>query len=249
MYMAHYFHEHLEIDPILIAPSGQDFQEYAKNVTLIPPPEGARTLVYKNHTRNGHRTQQCENTESASPVSLTEEIKRQVAVADIICLAPQLPNFPAVYVQELLSSKRPGAMAVLLPQGYLRKVDAQGHILPRDFEEAGDVVPLFDLITLSEDDHVDTIRVGQQWAQIAPGSQIVVTQGPRGASWVTATGATTVETNPVPDDQIVDSVGCGDTFSAATMHNYFRSRDVVAAIKAGNSAARSLLFRTGSSLS
>ena len=243
MYMAHYFQDQLKIDPVLIAAHGRDFEQYAKGVTFLTVSEDDHTLIYKNHTINSRRLQQCEHVADAKPVSITAAVKDSVAQADIVCVAPLLPNFSAAYVRELLSSKKSKSLAVLLPQGYLRTVDHEGYVQPREFEEASAIIALFDMVILSEDDHRNCMQLAQQWARQAPQAAIIVTQGSRGASLISADDVKPVETEPVAENRIVDSVGCGDTFSAALMYSYLQGGDIIAAIQAGNAAARAKLFR------
>lgn len=237
MYMAAYFQTHTDIEPLLIAPHGTDFRKYTEGLQLLPPPQDKRTLLYKNIIREGRRTQQCYNLNAASPVLLTDGIESRIADADIIVLAPLLPNHTVKYVKKLLAAKKPGCLTALLPQGFLRIVDAGGQVLPREFEEANDMLSLFDLVILSDDDVNGDVQRAQSWAKQHSETNIIMTQGILGASWVTSKGLVPVETVPIPREQIRDSVGCGDTFSAAAVLSYFATQDVTAAIRAGNEAA------------
>lgn len=246
MYMGHYFREQLDIDPVLIAPYGRDFQEYAKDVTLLPEPQGDRTLIYRNHTVHDHRSQHCANTEAAEPVALTDGLKKHVAEADIICMAPLLPNFPAEYVKDLLAFRKLGSIAVLSPQGYMRTVEPDGTVRPRDFTEAAEIIPQFNLVVLSQEDCPNALRTVQDWSRMASATKIIVTQGPDGANLVTADSIGSVPTDPIPEEQIVDSVGCGDVFTAAAMYSYHADRDLLVAIAAGNQAARAKLLHASS---
>lgn len=246
IYMADYFHNQLDITPALLAPYGRDFLQYGKDLKLLTDPEGDHTLLYKNITRNNRRFQQCEHIEAAQPIPLTDQLLSYAREADIICVAPLLPNYPAEYVRQLLSAKKPGCVTVLSPQGYLRNIDSRGHIYSKEFKEAVEIIPRFDLVILSEDDHTAAQRLAGQWARAASSqTYIIMTRGPFGASLITADGVTPVGTKPVPEHKIVDSVGCGDTFSAAAAYSYLQKPDVLAAIKAGNQAAGAKLFRAG----
>lgn len=245
MYMAHYFERNQpDVSAVLVAPYGRDFMQYAGGLTLLPPPQGDDTLIYKNYSHGGHRTQQAEHTDSAEPPSLTEDIIQRLEQADIICLAPLLANFSADYARDLLSHRRPDSKTVLLPQGYFRTVGADGRVTPKEFEEADKIIPLFDMVILSEDDHPDSHRLTKQWASQASSSNIIMTLGAKGASWVRPEEVVTVPVEAVREDQIVDTVGCGDTFAAAAMYSYYRDGDIMTAIKAGNAAARAKLFQT-----
>lgn len=243
MYIAYYFHRQQGVTVELIAPYGNDFHEYAQVVTLLTPAVGAETLLYRNVTQNNFRTQRCENADIAQPINLTEALKQHISEANIVCLAPLLPNFGPDYVSEIMAAKSSDCISVLLPQGYFRTVEADTTTKPREFEESEDVVPKFDLVILSDEDHRDAAELAQCWARVTPASHIILTQGSVGASLVTATDVRFVRTDSVPEDQIVDSVGCGDTFAAAVMYSYARDNDIKAAIQAGNLAARAKLFQ------
>lgn len=237
MYMAAYFRDYTDIHPVLIAPHGTDFQEYAEGLDLLPAAQGEHTLLYKNVTRNNHRTQWCGSLGAAHPVPITDEVKNCITAADVIIVAPLLPNYTVEYVEKLLAAKKPGCLTALLPQGFLRVIGTGGKVLPREFEEANDVLSLFDLVILSDDDVNGDVQKVQSWAKQNLRTNIIMTQGALGASWVTSKGLVSVKTKPIPREQIVDSVGCGDTFSAAAVLSYFVAPDVTAAVQAGNEAA------------
>ncbi len=246
VYMADYFQHQLEITSDLLAPYGRDFLQYSGELNLLSQPQGNQTLLYKNLTRdNKHRSQQCEHIEAAEPITLTDELLARAHEADIICLAPLLPNYSLDYVRRLLVAKKPAGISLLSPQGYLRNIDSRGNVYSKEFENAEEIVPLFDLVVLSEDDHTDAFYHASRWAQVAPKTHIVMTQGSFGASLINSEGVENVATNPVPESSVVDSVGCGDTFCAATANAYFHKPDIIAAIRAGNQAAGTKLFRAG----
>lgn len=243
MYMARYFaRQQPDVKPVLVSPYGRDFLPYATGLALLPSePQAGHTLVYKNRSLNGRRTQRSEYYDTAGPVSLTDDIVNHLKQADIICLAPLLPNFSPTYVREILSHKKLGCKTCLLPQGYFRDIRADGQVEPREFREAEEIIPLFGMVIFSEDDHPDSSRSAKRWANL---SNIVMTRGPRGAAWIKPDRVVEVPVEPVTEDRIIDSVGCGDTFSAAAMYAYYREDDMAAAIQAGNAAARAKLFQT-----
>lgn len=243
MYMAAYFRANTNIDPVLIAPHGSDFRKYAKGLNLLPATRGKTTLLYKNVTHGSIRTQSCGNLDAAEPVPITSQLRSRMADADIIVLAPLLPNYTVEYIKELLAVKKPGCLTVLLPQGFLRSIDASGQVSPRKFKEVDDVLPLFDLAILSDEDvHGDFCEL-QRWAKQSLSTNIIMTQGAQGASWVKPTGLASVGTEPIPKEHVIDSVGSGDTFSAAAVVSYFTTKDVVGAIKVGNEAAGAKIRR------
>ena len=237
MYIAAYYKSQNKYNISLIAPYGEDFLPYLNDVSILNTSEGKHTLIYKNVSRYSKRTQRCENIEYAPPVPLDDNLKKSISEADIIILAPLLPNYSIKYITELLSNKEGGCLTALFPQGYFRNISSSGQVLHRDFHEALGLLPLFDMMILSEDDISGASNFLQLWAQQNPSTKIIMTQGDKGASWVTENEIIHIGTIPVPEEEIVDTVGCGDTFSAAAIHNYFYSRDVKAAIHAGNEAA------------
>jgi sugar/nucleoside kinase (ribokinase family) len=246
MYMSNYLDKYHGVKPVLIAPYGSDFLIYTKDVSLIPGPTRPHTLVYKNISHQGVTTRQCHHADIAYPVRLSPTIKSHIATADIICVAPLLPNYPTDYVRRLLSLRKPTSLSVLHPQGYFRQTDSEGKISQRDFTDAEKIIPFFDLVIFSEDDHSDALTIAAKWGKVKAGSFPIVTQGPRGASWIDSEGRThEIWTHSVPESQIIDSVGCGDTFIASSMYDYFVNRDIESAIKAGNKAAGAKLFRVG----
>jgi len=242
MYIAEYCQMYLKNKPILIAPYGHDFDPYAKDVNLLIEAQEESTLVYKNHTINGKRIQSCEHAKYSSPVKLTPLINRAVAEADIIALTPLLPNYTTKYVRNLLANRKSNCLSVLLPQGYFRHVNADGSIAPRKFEEAAEIISLFDMVIFSDEDTSEPFKKAKQWARHTPGN-IIVTQGESGASVITSSGVTQVTTQAVPLDEIVDSVGCGDIFSMAAMSSFYQDRDIIKAVRAGNETARARLFQ------
>lgn len=75
-------------------------------------------------------------------------------------------------------------------------------------------------------------------ALVAAGAGCVaVTQGRRGAVVVTAEGATEVPAYAVPDDELVDTTGCGDAFSAGYLRALSRGRTPVEAARLGCATA------------
>lgn len=112
---------------------------------------------------------------------------------------------------------------------------------PRNFVEAEESVPLFDVTILSEEDHPQAFQISQEWA-VATGAQSVVTQGAQGASIVTSDSVYQVPTMPLAESEIVDSVGCGDMFSIAVAADLYTSHNLRHAVGRGHVAARKKLL-------
>lgn len=244
MYMAHYFRDNFNVDPILISNYGKDFQAYLDNFRIIPAvPVAEASMVIENQTLNGCRRQRYLNAGNATPPAISDEVIEAVSTADIIIVAPLLPTYSHGYLRDLLSHKKDKSLTVLLPQGYFRSLGAGGVIEAAYFAEADEIIPMFDLVIFSEQDCSDPEQQAQKWAGHT-GTKIVMTQGSGGASYITAQSTKKVATAPVPEEQIIDSVGCGDIFSAAVAHEYFIKGDVLSAIQEGNVAAGSKLVQS-----
>jgi sugar/nucleoside kinase (ribokinase family) len=239
LYMAQVFREQYGSQVTVLANYGPDILPYLPSVTLMPDvPTEDHTLVYENDSSvAGKRVQHCYNLDAADPLELTDERKQLLASADIVVLAVLLANYDAAHVRELLASCKPSALTILCPQGYFRHVDAAGLVSPRTFAEADDIVKEFDLVVYSEEDYPDAFTAGQAWKRTAPHTQIVVTQGSKGASIVHADQIELIPTIPIPPEEIVDSVGCGDTFAAAVAKVYHETGDLPAAVAAAHQVA------------
>ncbi len=242
LYMSEYYRKHSQARPVAISSYGPDILPYLPETDLIPATPGQpNTLIYENDSSTGKRTQRCRNLDSAIPPAITPAIAAAVQKADIIIVATLLPNYSAAYLHELLGHARSDSLKVLCPQGYFRHVTPDGRIEARDFTEAAEIVPAFDLLMYSEEDHPQAIELAQQWKQRATHTNIIVTQGKDGATIVGADTLVPVPTIPIPLEEIVDSVGCGDTFAATVTLEYYRTKDLVAAIQTAHKTAAAKL--------
>lgn len=240
LYMADYYQRAHGITPAVLAPHGPDFTEYASGFSLHPEgPTAEQTLVYENTLIDGVRTQQCKNADRELLLPVDEEIKRLVSNADIMFLAPLTPAYHPDYVEELLAPAHDGRLSVLLPQGYLREIGADSSVNVREFEESSEIIPNFNLLILSEEDVEGAVGLAQEWRKKHPGTNIVVTKGPDGASIVETGEEIPVPTTPVNLDQALDTIGCGDTFSATVAYYFMKDpSDLLGAVHRANLAAR-----------
>jgi len=243
LYMGQYYQEHSDASPVVISSFGPDMVEYLPDVITIPStPNQTDTLIYENDSSTGKRTQKCRNLESAVPPAITPEIIDAVKRADIIVVATLLPNYSAEYLRELLGHADPVSLKVLCPQGYFRHITPEGRVEPRDFAEASGIIPSFDLVMYSEEDYPEAMELAKQWKQVSPKTSVIVTQGADGASIVETSAITQIPTHPIPLEEIVDSVGCGDTFAATVTNSYYETRDLQTAILDGHRAAAQKLL-------
>jgi hypothetical protein len=244
LYMASYAQSNLAVKPDIITTYGQDFDIYRQAFRLHPgKPQIQNTLVYENIIEYGLRTQFCHHIDTANPPELTSEAKQLLVQADIIVLATLLPNYTLEYVQRMLDTARLDCLKVCCPQGYFRQIDASGRVSPRDFPEAVELLGMFDVTVLSELDHPRATDMAQEWKRAGCRSSIVLTQAEHGANLLTVSDELQhIPTVPVPEADIVDSVGAGDVFAMALAYNLYTSNDLISAIKAAHQAARSKLL-------
>jgi len=247
MYIADYLYRQHAITPTIITSYGRDFIPYAEHVRLLPAePQTDTSLIFRNIITPTSRTWYSENTEVAVPPALTPEAIKALETADIFVLGTILPNYPPAAVRELLSYLRPDCVTGVIVQGYLRHVTPDSKIIVRDFAEAAEILPLFNITVLSTEDHPDaTAMVEREWRQLAGSQAIVLTEGDQGATIFQNGQRQHVPTTPIPAADIVDSVGCGDVFVAALLYAlYAKSRgdDLPAAVRFAHQATRHKLL-------
>ena len=227
-----------------ITPYGEDFLSYASKVSLYPKQATTKhTLVYENITKNKHRTQKAYFFAEAQPVLLEAEERKILAKADVLYIAPILPNFSTAYVSSVVQTIPKTCLKILSPQGYFRTFDDQNNVLVREFSEASEVLSLIDVVIVSEQDHPDMKRVAKEWAERYK-IVVIVTTGEKGAEIFTSQAMTPVSTDPVSEKNIVDSVGSGDIFSAGFGYLFQKTKDIISSVTFANKLARECLFYT-----
>jgi sugar/nucleoside kinase (ribokinase family) len=243
LYMGQYLKRAYNLRPVAITNYGPDMLKYMPDIEVMPRrPSRSKTLVFENDTRNSRRIQHCHNINSADAPEITSEVIEIISEADIIVFAFLLANYSVDYVRELLSHAKADALKVLCPQGYFRHIDDNGLVAPRDFSEAVELLPSFDLVMYSEEDYPEAFELARQWKQMVD-TKIIVTQGDKGASIVERDQTIHVPTTPIPREKIVDSVGCGDIFAATATYTYWQNRDdLEAAIREAHKAAGAKLL-------
>ncbi len=232
----------------IVAPYGTDFLEHKRDAKLYPEhPVGDTTLQYENITQAGVRLQKAHNRVVAKPVPADNKTKEIVASSDIVFVAPLLPNFSPEYVKNVLSHTKPETLKVLLPQGYYRDFNNEDNVQPRTFGEANEILPLVDIVIVSEQDHSDMISLAREWVGKYKITAII-TLGEMGAVAVTTEKEIQLPTRAVPEHEIVDSVGSGDIFSAGFSYRYQQTHDLKEAGRFANDLARQCLFYTSNDI-
>jgi hypothetical protein len=246
LYMSSYL-QHFNLKPKIITSYGPDLARHTEQFTLLPEmPNRTETLTFENVIRPGQpRKWSAHKAGSSTPPTLTPDLKAVIAEADMVILATLLSNYDAAWLQDALSVAKPACLKVLSAQGYLRKVADDGSIAPCDFKEAAKILPMFDVVFLSEDDAPDAAHIAQSWKKLAPQTHIIVTNGPNGATIIHEEEFQNIPTNPIPPNKIVDSVGCGEVFAAAVSLALYGGEPLDVGVLIGHAAAARKLLAHG----
>ncbi|MDO8436127.1 MAG: carbohydrate kinase family protein, partial [bacterium] len=226
----------------VVAPYGKDFFSYSDNIPFYPKASAHNSaLIYENITKNNLRIQKALNRTNDFNVKITKRLIGELNQADIIFIAPLLPNIKPDYVRQINTAAKKDALKVLLPQGYFRDFDQEDKVIIRKFFEANEILPFIDIVVASEQDHPQIKNLARKWIK-SDITAVVITLGDKGALIVSKNKEKHIPTIPVPLKEIVDSVGCGDVFSAGLAYYYKKSGDIKEAVDNANQLARSYLL-------
>ncbi len=244
MFMNKIFKQLPDNQVTIVAPHGADFLEFKSDAKLYPEnPVGKKTLMYENIIKAGVRLQKAHDREAASPVPADNKVKKRLATSDIVFVTPLMPNLSPEYLRHALSNTKPETLKVLLPQGYYRDFDNEDNVCVRSFNEANEILPLVDIVIVSEEDHSNMLAVAKEWVSRHKITAII-TLGEKGAVSVMRQKETWLPTRAVSKNEIVDSVGSGDVFSAGFAYRYQQTHDLKEAGRFANELARQCLFYT-----
>ena len=235
MYIANYFKNTYGLSSNIIAPYGEDFEKYAANVNILNNSESSQTLIYKNILENEKRIQYCFNTEATSLPRLNAKMKKALQETDILFIAPLLPNYSYSYVAALLEHVPSGCLKILSPQGYMRRIDASGLVSKGSFNEAEKIIELFDIVVMSDEDYKDALEAAKIWTS-ATNTKIIITQNRRGATLFEKNIVRHIPTRPLAENEIKNSIGSGDTFSAELAHGIYAGKAIDQAIVSAHKA-------------
>ncbi len=221
--------------PTVISPYGKDFSKYPLEGCNMYPSEALyeKTLTFKNiYLSNGERKQEILNTQFSGLGHIWDSVNFDNINFRIVIVAPILDNISGE-LMKLINSKFPKSLKVLLPQGFYRRIDENGKILPHDWKEGDEISKLFDIIVVSEKDWYGIDKMAGIWSNNC--KITVVTKESKGCS-VYQKGKVTDFGGYIVDD-IVDSTGSGDVFAAAFSFMYSKSEDIGVSADFGNATA------------
>lgn len=117
-------------------------------------------------------------------------------------------------------------------QGWLRAIDEDGQVHPREWERPGDDLAGVHVLFFSEHDMADAATRARELLEYVP--IVAVTRGWRGVLILTRDGQQEVPTLPRRE---VDPTGAGDVFAAGFLIRYAETGDVAEAAAFGACAA------------
>lgn len=242
MYIAKYYLKNFGVRPRIVARYGHDFTPFAQDFVFTEQPEGEMSLRYENIVNNGERVQFCHHSEVSAPVPARKDIAEMIRGSDVVIVAPLLANYGADYIAEVMRYASSDCLKVLLPQGYMRHINAADKIEKQAFTDAAAIVPYFDLVIASEEDGDGMLELAREWASYGDGQSVVITQAEHGATVFDARGAEQVPTTPLAFSDIKNPVGSGDMFSAQLAIGMHDGLDAHEATRRANQAMAAVLL-------
>ena len=248
MFMNKIFKQFGDCTVDIVASYGPDFLQYLEGIRIFPSkPNAKKTLVYENVSKAGFRTQKSYNRDCAFAVKLDNSIIDALRQADIVFFAPQQPIYTKEYIESIVANLKRDTLKVLLPQGFYRNFDSDNNVLVREFMEAKEILPLMDIVIVSEQDFPNMVDQAKNWS-LSMSTIPVVTLGAKGAIAFKHGEEVLLPAIPVTENEIIDSVGSGDIFSASFAYRYIQTNDIKAAGRFANAVARQCLFYTAANI-
>ncbi|MBD3208542.1 MAG: hypothetical protein GF370_03760 [Candidatus Nealsonbacteria bacterium] len=228
--------------PIIISPRGKDYNKDWLNSTKVYPedPQTENTLIYQNnYNQRGERTLFSKNRQSAFFIDPSSVPETYIKEAEGIVVCPIDNNVGLQHIKDLRQRMGKEKTLACLPQGFFRSYKENGEVYQDNWKKERDIVPLLDLIFLSEEDGEDLDNKALEWSGLD--AIVVITRAEKGCS--VFQNKERVDFPAFEVEEIVDPVGAGDVFSAAFVYSYLKDNDVKRAARFANAtAAISLAF-------
>jgi 1D-myo-inositol 3-kinase len=196
--------------------------------------DSARTTVFTLSGAGASRTL----TLNARAADLeAEDLPPEWATASLALLCPVINE-----VDPALAAAFEEASLGVLPQGWLRRREAGGAVVPQEWEDAAAVLAHVQLLVASEEDVAHCREDALEWFERVPLGAL--TAGARGAE-LFVNG----ELHPVAPDVAteVDDTGAGDVFATVLLIEYYRGGDPWEAAAAAACAAAAAVEGPGAS--
>ena len=182
------------------------------------------TTTFRNVYHNGHRQQFV--SEIAEPITITS-VPPQWRHPRIVLLGPV-----AQEVDPEMAAAFPRSLVGVVPQGWLRRWDESGRVLPQPWEHAETVLKAARVLVLSDEDLGGDYAPLEQYTAYT--EIVVLTQASRGCIVYWRGEAHHVPPRPAKE---VDPTGAGDVFTAAFLIRLDETGDPLAAAHFANVVA------------
>ncbi|MFO7631750.1 MAG: PfkB family carbohydrate kinase [Caldilinea sp.] len=215
-----------------------DLSAMPASTQLVVLPTPSTTTFANIYTPHG-RIQYCHTP--APPIG-AKDIAVELRHPDIVLLGPIAneiePDVPAIFPKD--------TVVAAVPQGWMRRWDADGRVHSKLWENARQILPHLDAVIVSLED------IDYDWERLAPAFDyvplIVVTEYRDGATvFQRQLDGSIMEAKVPPRPAIeVDPTGAGDTFATSFLIRLEETRDPIQAARFGNVAASMSVERVGS---
>ncbi|MBN1956332.1 MAG: ribokinase [Anaerolineae bacterium] len=200
-------------------------------VQVVRAPSPITTTFHNQHTPEGRRQVL---RAVAAPLG-PDILPREWRTAHLLHLGPVAGECDPAWAAHF-----PAAFVGLTPQGWLRQWDAQGHVGPAPWEDAGPLLRRADAVVLSDEDAAGDGALVAAWASQA--RVLALTRGAAGCTLFVAGEARQFDAFPATE---VDSTGAGDVFAAVFFVRLWRGDGPGAAARWANCLAAASVSRRG----
>lgn len=215
-----------------------DLSAMPDSAQLIVLPTPSTTVFANIYTPHG-RIQYCYTP--APPIG-AKDLAAELRQPDIVLLGPIAneieADVPAIFAESTI--------VAAVPQGWMRRWDADGRVHSKQWESAAQILPHLDALILSLED------IDYQWERLAPAFEhvplIVVTEYRDGSTVFQrqADGSVLEAKIPPRPAAEVDPTGAGDIFTTAFLIRLEETNDPIQAARFGNVAASMSVEHLGS---
>jgi sugar/nucleoside kinase (ribokinase family) len=215
-----------------------DLSAMPASAELIILPTTSTTVFANIYTPHG-RIQYCH---TPAPPIAAKDVPVGLRQPDIVLLGPIANEIdgdvPAIFAQSTI--------VAAVPQGWMRRWDADGRVHSKQWETADQILPHLDALILSLED------IDYQWERLLPAFDhvplIVVTEYRDGSTvFQRQPDGSILEAKIPPRPAVeVDPTGAGDIFTTAFLIRLEEIRDPIQAARFGNVAASMSVEHLGS---
>jgi sugar/nucleoside kinase (ribokinase family) len=224
----------------VVSAVGEDFLHYHRfdGIPIVLAgaqngvPAGQLTTTFTNIYENGVRRQILKSV--AAPIR-TEHIPQEWLNAEIAYLCPVADE-----VDPAIAGMFPNSLIGVSPQGWMRQWDNEGRVSARKWKDAAKVLPLVDVLVMSEEDIAPFPEVADEYRELV--KIMILTKGDKGS--MLFHDGQIIDTPAFPTNT-VDPTGAGDVFAAAFLSEYLRTRDLRQASIFANCTASFVVEKPG----